>query len=250
MLTHDGARLVQKITAGIVLSGVLLDKFHIVPVGYKADILAVVLAGVDKMQLLRQGAHLGLSLVAKGELYMRQLFLTQHIQHIALALAVVYCLFQQPAPRCRIIRNARIMPGDHIVQPALPGKVQQLVKFHIAVAVNAWVGRTAVFIDADEFFDDLILEVRRKVQHFIGDIQLKRHLGGIVDVPLGTAGMKAPQPDILVAVQPHRCADAIIALLCHQVRSHRAVHAAAHGNQGGVFVCYGHFLTPLYCGRK
>ena len=218
-----------------MLSGVLLHKSGVVPARHKADILAVVLAGVAKMQAFGQRPHLGLGFAAQRKPDVGQLLLCEHIQHIALVFAGIHRLFQQPAPRSTVLLGAGIVPRSHTAQPGLARRLQKLIKLHIAVAVNARVGRSASLIHANEFFDDLLFKIQCKVQHLVGDIQLKSHFGGIVDIPLRAAGVKRIQADIRIPVQPHGRAAALIALLQHQIRRHRAVHAAAHGDQRTFF---------------
>ena len=54
------ALLVYKIAGLHGLAGIALQKGGVIAVRHKADVLAVVLAGIDKFVLLRDGTHLGL----------------------------------------------------------------------------------------------------------------------------------------------------------------------------------------------
>ena len=84
---HHLAALIQKISGGVVLAGKLLHKAGVVAVRHKADILTVVLLGVDKAVLLRDLSHLGLVQRTQRQTDMRQLLLREVIQHIALVSA-------------------------------------------------------------------------------------------------------------------------------------------------------------------
>ena len=61
------------------------------------------------------------------------------------------------------------------------GEIQQLFELHEAVAVDAGVGRAALLVGADEFVDDLLLKIRREVEDFVGNIELKGDLARVLD---------------------------------------------------------------------
>mgnify|MGYP000452965321 FL=1 len=90
---HHLAALVQKITGGVALAGKALHKAGIVAVGHKADVLAVVFAGIDEMMLLGDGTYLGLVQGPQRQAHMSQLLLGEVVQHIALILALIQPLF-------------------------------------------------------------------------------------------------------------------------------------------------------------
>ena len=79
------------------------DKGGIVPVGHKADVLALVLLGIDKPLLGGHGPDLVLGQPAQGEQAVAELVLGQVIQHIALVLLRVEGLVQQPPAAASII---------------------------------------------------------------------------------------------------------------------------------------------------
>ena len=124
------------------------------------------------------------------------------------------------------------MARDHIVDAVGLGPAEQVVELHIFVAVDAGVGRAARLIHPNEFLDDLLPEIGGKIHHFIGDVHCKGHLGGVLDVLLRAAGVEAGLAQRLVAGQAHGDAGALAPGLLHQPGSHRAVHTAAHGNEG------------------
>ena len=144
--------------------------------------------------------------------------------------------FQQIPFFLPVVFDPGIVAGDHIFHALLVCILHQTVEFQIAVAVDAGVGRTAIFIDADKLLHNLLSKLRRKIRHGMGDIQLKRHLGGVVDIRLAAAGVGEAAPDIRIAEQAHGHAHAVVALPQHQPRRHGAVHAAAHGDEGGLFI--------------
>ena len=80
---------VQKIPGRIVLAGVAFQKCRVVAVRDEADVLRVVLPGVDEAVFLRDGAHLLLGQAAQGELNPGKLLLVQTGEEIALILGLV-----------------------------------------------------------------------------------------------------------------------------------------------------------------
>ena len=215
-----------------LLAGAQFNDAGIVAVRHEADILTVALSGVYKTMLLSQLTRLGLVQRAEREAQMRQLVLIQEIQHIALVLAVVHGLFQEPA--AVFLLDAGIVAGNDIIQAVLPGEGQHFIKLHVAVAVNTWIGCSACLIDPDKFFDDSLFKLSGKVQYLIRNIQLKRHLAGIVNIPLGTASVKWTESNVLVSVQTHGGAFTAVPLLQHQIGRNGAVYTAAH--------CYDRFF--------
>ena len=68
---------IYKITLRCFFACVLLNKFRIVAVRYKADILTVMLSGIDKAMFFGNDTNLVLPETSKRKLYMCQLFLGQ-----------------------------------------------------------------------------------------------------------------------------------------------------------------------------
>ena len=243
------AVLVQKIACRVVLAGEVLHEAGVVAVRHKADILAVVLAGVDKMLLFRDLTHFGLVQPPQRQAHMGQLLLGQVIEHIALILTLVQPLFQQPAAGGLVLLHPGVVARDHIVQPVGLGPAEQVVELHILVAVDAGIGRAAGLVDPDELVDDLLLKIGGEVQHLVGDVHRIGHLGGVLDVPLGAAGVQPLGVHGLVAGEAHGDAGAVEAVPLHEPCRHRAIHTAAHGDKGtgaaGSVLCLCHSV-PLF----
>ena len=189
-------------------------------------------AGIDEMMLLGDGTHLGLVQGPQRQAHMSQLLLGEVVQHIALILALIQPLFEQPAAGVRVLFHPGIVAGDHIFHAVGLRPAQQMVELHIFIAVDAGVRRAARLIHADEFFNDLFPEVGREIQHLVRDIHGIRHLCRVLDVLFRATGVKAGLSQRFVAGEPHGDAGAVIACLLHEPCRHRAVHAAAHGNEG------------------
>ena len=229
---HLPALGIEEVPVRVVLAGEILHEFLIVAVRHKADILTVVLAGVDEMLLFGNGAHFGLVERPQWQPHMGQLFLCQIIKHIALIFSLIKAFFQQPAASGLVLLDAGVVAGDDILHPVLLRPAEQVVELHILVAVDAGVGGAARLIDPDEFFDDFLPEIGGEIQHLIGNIHRIGHLSGVLDILFRAAGVEAGLTQRLVPGEPHGDAGAVVPLLLHQPRRHRAVHAAAHGNEG------------------
>ena len=122
--------------------------------------------------------------------------------------------------------------------------VQQVAELHIFIAVDAGVRGAARLVDADKFFNDLRPEIGGEIQHLIRHIQCKGHLSGVLDILFRAAGLVAGLSQRFVVGEPHGDAGAVVACLLHQTGRHRAVHAAAHGNEGAGTVC------RVLCGHR
>ena len=222
---------VEKVAGLRNFSRVPLNESGIVPVRHKADVLAVRLVRIEKAVFLGDLTHPVLGKFAHRELGVRQLFLGQIVQYIALILAAVQPLFQQIAPGSFVVCHPGIVSGDngvhlHFLHPEI-----ELFKFQIAVAVDAGVGRPAVFIGVDKPVHDLFFEVCRKVENIVGHMQTIRHAPCVLHIVQGAAGLFPLDPCLFVLEQFHGRTDAFIAFLLHQKRRNGTVYAAAHGNQ-------------------
>ena len=124
------------------------------------------------------------------------------------------------------------MPGHHIVAAQNLSPAEQRVKFQMPVAVNTGVGGQSLFVAFYEFLNDLFPEGILKIEHIVGNPQTVSHAPGIFGVVQGTAGALFRESGGGVVVQAHGGADAGISRLKGQQGCHRAVHTAAHANQG------------------
>ena len=188
---HLPALGIEEVPVRVVLAGEILHELLIVAVRHKADILTVVLAGVDEMLLFGNGAHFGLVERPQWQPHMGQLFLCQIIKHIALIFSFIKAFFQQPAASGLVLLDAGVVAGDDILHPVLLRPAEQVVELHILVAVDAGVGGAARLIDPDEFFDDLLPEIGGEIQHLIGNIHRIGHLGGVLNILFRAAGVEA-----------------------------------------------------------
>ena len=228
MLPQHPALLVQKRPDRGGVSYGALNKIRVFAVRHKADVLAVVLSGVDKSMGLGNLPHLGLMEAPQGEQRMGQLVLGQHIQEIGLVLGTVRRPLQQPAAAGRILFDAGVMSGGHAVAPQGPDPLEQRPEFHIPVAHRAGVRSSTRLVLVHEIPDDGIPKHLGKIKHIEGEAQPAGHQGGILGVGQGTAGLFPALAQVLVVEHPQIHTGELIALLPQQDRRHGTVHAAAH----------------------
>ena len=89
MAAHHLPLGIQKIPGLQLLAGVGGEKSGVIPAGYEADVLTVVLAGVEKAVLFRQLPYLGLGEITQGEANLGQLLLAEAGEEIGLVLGPV-----------------------------------------------------------------------------------------------------------------------------------------------------------------
>ena len=240
------SRFIEEIALRVMLSGKVLHETGVVAVRHEADVLTVVLPGVDELLLFRNFTHFGLVESAQWKPDMSQLFLRQIVQHITLVFSLIQTLFQQPAASGFVLLDPGIVTGHNVVNTMFSRPIQQVVELHIFVAVDAGIRGSAGLIDPNEFVDDFLPEIHCEIQHFVRNIHRERHFCGILDILFGTAGVKARLSDRLVPGQAHGDAGAVVSGVLHQPRRHRAVHATTHGNESLGVLCICHiFLCPL-----
>ncbi len=129
-----------------MLTGKILHEAGIVTVRHKADVLTVVLAGVDELVLFGNFPHLGLVQAAQRQPDVRQLLLRQVVEHIALILTFVQTLFEQEPAGGLVLLHPGIVTRDHILHAVGFGPVQQMAELHIFIAVDAGVRGAAGFV--------------------------------------------------------------------------------------------------------
>ena len=145
-----------------LLASPAADKGSVVPVGHKADVLAVPLAGIDKAVLLGQGPGLVFGQPPQGQQQPGKLPLGQGVEHIALVLVLIQALFQQPAARGFIPFHPGVVACGHIGVADLLPPAHELLKLDIPVAVHAGVGGFPMLVGGG-----------KPVHHFPAEASLK-----------------------------------------------------------------------------
>ena len=148
-------------------AGTVFNDLCVIAVRDKADVLTVVLAGVDKPGLGRNFARLGLAQCTERKLDSRKRLLRQIVEHITLILCLIKGLFENILPPCPL--DAGIVPSGNITAVHDIGALEQLVEFQIAVAVNTGIRRDAVLVGVYEPVDhtlgELVLEIEDVIRH-------------------------------------------------------------------------------------
>ena len=197
----------RKEVARLHRAAVPLDEGRIVAVGDEADILAVGLRRVDKAVLLCDAAHLVLAQPAEGKARMRELFLRQRVEDIALVLALVETFAQEPL--AVPLFDSCIVTGGDRVAPQLARPVIEAVELERAVAVDAGIRGDPLPLAVDEFFDDLFFKIILEIENVERDAEPAAYRAGVLDVVEGTAGALHPAFSVIEA---HRTADPLMIL--------------------------------------
>ena len=225
------AGCIQEVPGAQLPAGVFLQKGGVVPAGHKADVLAVVLPGVQEAVLCGNFPDLLLGEAPQGELHPGQLLLTQAGQKIGLVLGPVRRPLQQVPAGAAVLLHPGIVAGYHPVAAQLGGPLHQLAEFQMAIAQNAGVGGAALIIGIHKGVYHLFVEIVGEIEYIVGNSQPPGHTPGILHILQGAAGLRSVGALHLPGIQPHGGPDAGISRLLHPQCSHRAVHSAAHSNQ-------------------
>ena len=162
---------------------------------------------------------------------MRKLFLRHRPKHITLIFGRVRRLAKQIPSAGFVVGDPRIVTCYDPITPQFAGATKQRVEFQKAVAIDAWIWRSAVFVGVDETVDHTFAKTIRKIKNVIGNSQTHGNAARVLNVVERTTGMFFLNADFFVSVKFHGHADAIVSTLFHHERGNRRIHATAHGNQ-------------------
>ena len=210
-------------------SGALDNDLRIITVRHEADVLTVVLAGVDETGFGCDLARVGLMQAAERKFDPRKLLLRQVIQDIALVLRRVDRFFEDIF--LPVALDARIVAGRDILAPHDVRTLKKLVELQIAVAVDAGVRRDPVFVGVHKAVDDAGAELILEVEDIKREAQPVCDAAGILGIVERAAGMALGDARVLVVVELHHAANAVIARVRQQLRRDGGIHAAGHGDQ-------------------
>ena len=228
MPTEHLARCVDDIARFIGTATVTLQKAQVIAVGHEADILAIVLLGVDEALCLGDFAHMALLYAAQRQKRMRQLVLRHGIQHVALVFFRIESAAKCPA--AVPLLDSRVVPRSNMIAPEFFGALQQPAEFHAPIALDARVGRMARFVFLDERPHNLVFEFSGIIEHIMRNSQAKRHITRIFNI-IEAATCMPRRINVFVVIELHGGADAFVALALQQIRRHARIDAAAHRNQ-------------------
>ena len=238
---HNIAVEIQIIAGRIILAGVFFHEADVIPVRNEADILAVPLAGINKILRLGNLPYLLLGQFSQRESGMHELMLIQAGQEISLILGRVGSLLQQISAGRLVLADPGVMAGDHPIKTQFQRFIHKDTEFHIAIAFHAGVGGQTGFVGADKTVDHVGSEIFPGVKDMKIHIQTLGNGLGISD----TVATGIPHPQVGTGAGN--------ALLQHQPGCYRTVHTATHGDQSFVF-CHGHHLPFVWfivsCARR
>ena len=219
-----------------------LDEARVVAVGHEADVLALALSRIVEPRLACEFANLRLRQFPKWEKHMLKRVLRQMEEDIALVLLGIKPAFQQIATRFFVVGAPGVMPSRHVVEIQLAAALLQGVEFHVSVAVDAGVGRSAAEVLLAEAVDHLASEKPLVVEDEVVHPQAESNLSRVFDIARGAAGALAHDARVRIASVDSACrpfevvvaeelaggARGLVALTAQQEGGDGAVDAAAH----------------------
>ena len=167
-----------------------LDKACIIAVRNEADVLTVMLPGVDEALLFRDFPDLLFGKGPQGKQRPSKLILGKRIKEVALVFRKVQGFFQQPASPYRIELHPGVMACSDRMQPSILRGVQEASEFQAAVAFKAGIRGPALLISADKGVYHVFPEIVLKGQHFKRNPQQRGDLAGVLNILLGAAGVR------------------------------------------------------------
>ena len=224
------ARVVEVIPLLGGLSGVPGDEGDIVAVRHEADVLAVRFGLHRQSRFCGQRAHLALVVMVERQQQHRKQALVQVVEHVGLVLAGLGAAPQLIAARRLVEPHRRVVPRRDAAVPEAPGVPRERAELDAPVAGDAGVGRLAAQVAVREAVEHPLGKEGAVIEDVMRDAELFADRLRIGDVLLGAA-----------VEELERCAAHLIAPLLQEQRRHRAVHAAAHGDQH-LF----HFYAPPF----
>src|SRR5918997_6136251 len=141
----------------------LANKAAVVPIGDKADILALRGVGDGESPLFGDDADVRLTVIAEGEDRTRKELPRHGPEDVGLILALV-----QGARKRGAFFHPGVVPRRQVVESELVREERRRVELDVCVAGDAGVGRLALVVGADEVLHDApveeVLEVEREVR--------------------------------------------------------------------------------------
>ena len=238
-----------------------LDEASVVAVGHEADVLALAFPRIVEPCFTCKFANLRLRQFPKREKHMGERILCQMEEDIALVLFWIKPAFQQVAARFLVVSAPGVMPGRHVVESQLAAALLQGVELHVAVAVDARVGRSTAEVLLAEAVNHFTSEKSLVVEDEVVHPQTERHLTRVFDIARGAAGALACDARVGVAPVDSACrslevvvaeelaggARGLVALTAQQEGGNGAVDAAAHCDKN-TFPTHCATPPPGFCG--
>ena len=169
----------------------------------------------------RTPADLRLRELADGKQRVRQLLRAEHVEDVRLVLRGVGTAPDRGT--VRRVDDTRVVTGGNGVETELARPLERAAELHRAVALDARVRGTTLFIGRRVRRDDVLREPVGEVEDVVRDVELRRDPARVLDVRHAAATGVA-----LTAPELERHAGDVMARVAQQRRGHRRVHPAAH----------------------
>ena len=139
--------------------------------------------------------------------------------------------------------DAGIVAGSHIAAAQELRPLEEGPELQVAVAVDAGVGGEALAVAGRELPDDLLPERIREVEDIVRDAQAEGGGAGVLHILQAAAGPATGEAGVLVLIELHGAAHAVVARVPQQLPRRAGVHAAAHGQQDFGFLHFRHISS-------
>jgi len=139
-LPEDIAGGIDKVSFGMAVAAIGLEKARVIVVGNKADFVAVFLLRHPQSGVFGKGANFALLVTADGQQDSAQQRTFNAEQDVGLVLFGVAAAVQR-IPARGILLNLSIVTGGDVIRAHLFGKCPQLAKLQPVVALHTRVGR-------------------------------------------------------------------------------------------------------------
>ena len=123
MLSEDTPVEVEDLPRRVRFSGIAFEKRGVIAVGDKANVLTVMLAGVEKALFRRDTARFVFGKASEWEKRMGKLVLRQRRQHITLVTRRLQTLPYRPAARVGRQTDSRIVSRGDVLRAQFPRKL-------------------------------------------------------------------------------------------------------------------------------
>ena len=123
------------------------------------------------------------------------------------------------------------MSRDDFIAAQLLRPAQQRFKLHAPVALDAGVRRAPTAVVGGKRQHDALSKAIGKVKNIVRHPQPVGDGAGVLHIVERAAGVSFAHTGVLVRIELHRAADALIPLALRKVRRDGRIDAAAHGNQ-------------------
>ena len=120
------------------------------------------------------------------------------------------------------------MPGRDVITTEQLRAGIELIKLHMPIAFDARIRRSPRPICRCKRIYDTRGKIVREVEYIVRHSEVIRHPPGVLHIVKGTARVSGGNSGILVPVQLHGAANALVSCVTEQFCRNRGIHTARH----------------------